>query len=200
MSARPSRNPRSWAGFRAWRRWRCRRIRRQLACVSAPVDPVGGGWGVSAGPAAPANGVGPSSWPGLRHYCGPASLRQLRWLRPQRRGREGRTGAIVEAVEVVAVLPGILVPGLDSGRGGGGGRRLAGSRLPPTLLRPGQPPAAAALAATSTAGKRGPYRDYRGGGGGRRLAADPSDTIAALASPRRQLRWLRPQQRAYCVL
>ena len=122
---------------------------------------------------APSNGVGPSSWPGLRHYCCPASLRrQLRWLRPQRRGKEDRTGAIVGAVEVLAVLPGILVPGPDSGRGGGGGRRgcwlasgqrcrlapapshPAGSLSDTITARPAPGGLRVGLAATSTAGER----------------------------------------------
>ncbi len=96
--------------------------------------------GVSVGSTAPANGVGPSSWPGQP----PA------WCRLDGRGREGRTGVIVEAVEVLAVLPGILFPGLIPGVEAVevGGLLPAPSNgvgpsswLPPALLQPGQPPA-----------------------------------------------------------
>ena len=48
--------------------------------VEAVEVSAGGACRLALAPA-PSNGVGPSSWPGLRHYCGPASLRrQLCWL------------------------------------------------------------------------------------------------------------------------
>ncbi len=98
---RPSWNPRSWAGFRAWRWWRCRPPFLESSFLGriqgVEAVEVGGGLrvglrrilsaalGVSAGwLLALSRPAGPGS---IRHYCGPASLRrQLRWLRPQRRG------------------------------------------------------------------------------------------------------------------
>ena len=155
-----------------------------VEAVEVSADPAAGGC-VSAGwllAPAPSNGVGPSSWRGLRHYCGPGqppavrvgsmdgegkavqglSCRRWRcWPSVLESSFLGRIQG-VEAVEVGGCA--VCWPPADPvgcGCGCGWACRLAGwLRLPPiqlarppTLLRPGQPPAAAALAATSTAGK-----------------------------------------------
>ena len=170
-----------------------------VEAVEVSADPAAGGC-VSAGwllAPAPSNGVGPSSWRGLRHYCGPGQPPAAAALAAtSTAGKEDRTGAIVSAVEVLAVRPGILVPGPDSGRGGGGGRWLrcvlasGGSCRLRLRLRlgvsacwlapaPSHPAGAASdtIAARPASGgscagcdlnggERGPYRGYRVGGGG----------------------------------
>ena len=134
--------------IQAWRRWRsvaalCVGLRRILSAAAAA---AAGRVGLLAG-----SGSLPSSWRGLRHYCGPASLRrQLRWLRPQRRGKR-------------------TVQGLSCRRW----------RCWPSALE------------SSFLARFRAWRWWRSAAG---WLPAPSDTIAAPASLRRQLRWLRPQR------